>query len=96
MHFACHGECPKNRFIETPVGEPGLNYLCTDYKAFFTHVDNLMRIMAELLRCNRSRAKVMLVLAAEEAQLQKAFAKVGRNEPCPCGSGRTFKLCHAR
>jgi preprotein translocase subunit SecA len=22
------------------------------------------------------------------------YSKVGRNEPCPCGSGRKFKLCH--
>jgi len=39
---------------------------------------------------------VMLVLAAEEAQLQKAFAKAGRNDPCPCGGGRKFKHCHGR
>ena len=96
VRFACHGECPKNRFIETPDGEPGLNYLCAGYKAFFTHVDKPMRIMAELLRRNRAPAEVMLVLAAEETQLQKAFAKAGRNEPCPCGSGRKFKQCHGR
>ena len=96
MRFACHGECPKNRFIETPDGEPGLNYLCAGYIAFFAHVDNPMRIMAELLRRDRAPAEVMLVLAAEEAQLQKAFAKAGRNEPCPSGSGRKFKHCHVR
>src|SRR2546425_3180326 len=96
VRFACHGECPKNRFIETPDGEPGLNYLCAGYKAFFKHVDHPMRIMAELLRHNRAPAEVMLILAAEEAQLQKAFAKAGRNEPCPCGSGRKFKHCHGR
>ena len=96
VRFACNGECPKNRFIETPDGEPGLNYLCAGYKAFFTHVDKPMRIMAELLRCNRAPAEVMLVLAAEEAHLQKAFAKAGRNEPCPCGIGRKFKHCHGR
>jgi hypothetical protein len=45
-----------------------------------------MRIMSELLRCNRAPAEVMLVLAAQEAQLQKAFAKAGRK----------FKLCHGR
>jgi uncharacterized protein len=84
------------RFIETPDGEPGLNYLCEGYKAFFLHVDKPMRIMAELLRRNRAPAEVMLILAAEDAQLQKAFAKVGRNEPCPCGSGRKFKHCHGR
>jgi len=94
VRFACHGECPKNRFIETPDGEPGLNYLCAGYKAFFKHIDRPMRLMAELLRRDRAPAEVMLILAAEEAQLQKAFAKAGRNDPCPCGSGRKFKHCH--
>jgi sulfatase maturation enzyme AslB (radical SAM superfamily) len=84
------------RFIETPDGEPGLNYLCAGYKAFFHHVDKPMHIMAELLRRDRAPAEVMLVLAAEEAQVQKAYAKAGRNEPCPCGSGRKFKHCHGR
>jgi sulfatase maturation enzyme AslB (radical SAM superfamily) len=46
--IACHCECPKNRFLETPDGEPGLNYLCAVYKAFFLHVDKPMRNMAEL------------------------------------------------
>jgi uncharacterized protein len=47
VRFACHGECPKNRFIETPDGEPGVNYLCAGYEASFLHVDKPMRIMAE-------------------------------------------------
>lgn len=59
-----------------------------------THVDKPTRIIAELLQRNGALAEVMLVLAAEDAQLQAAFAKAGRNEPCPCGSGREFKQCH--
>ncbi len=50
VRFACHGGCPKDRFIATPAGEPGLNYLCAGFKAFFHHVDVPMRRMCELLR----------------------------------------------
>lgn len=96
VRFACHGECPKNRFLETPDGEPGLNYLCAGYKAFFIHIDRPMRIMAGLLRRGRAPAEVMRVLAAGEEQMRKAFARAGRNDPCPCGSGRKFKQCHDR
>ena len=96
VRFACHGGCPKDRFIETPDGEPGLNYLCAGYKVFFHHVDQPMRIMKELLKQNRAPAEIMRWYAAQDAQLQEAFAKAGRNDPCPCGSGKKFKQCHGR
>jgi len=91
VRFACHGGCPKNRFTTTPDGDPGLNYLCAGYKTFFNHVDRPMRIMSSLLRQNRAPADVTAVLEAEEAQ---RFADTGRNDPCPCGSGRKYKMCH--
>jgi len=59
VRFACHGECPKHRFLHTPSGEPGLNYLCAGYKRFFKHVGPSMRGMADLLRQNRAPAEIM-------------------------------------
>ncbi len=35
-------------------------------------------------------------VAADLAGLQQAFGPVGRNEPCPCGSGKKFKQCHGK
>jgi uncharacterized protein len=71
VRFACNGECPRNRFLETPDGEPGLNYLCAGYKAFFTHIDRPMRIMAALLRGGRHADEVMRILATTPPQLDQ-------------------------
>ncbi len=59
VRFVCNGGCPKDRILETPDGEPGLNVLCDGYKAFFTHVDRPMALMADLLRQQRSPAGIM-------------------------------------
>ena len=63
VRFACHGECPKHRFLLTPAGEPGLNYLCKGYKKFFSHIDEPMRMMASLLAQRRAPAEVMRWIA---------------------------------
>ena len=68
VRFACHGGCPKNRFIKTPGGEYGLNYLCAGYKAFFNHVDRPMKIMAALLRQERAPVEIMEIYAKEDAK----------------------------
>jgi len=57
--FACHGECPKNRFSAAPGGEPGLNYLCEGYKLFFAHITGPMEFMVRELRAGRAPANVM-------------------------------------
>ncbi len=94
VRFACHGGCPRNRFIQTPDGEEGLNYLCAGYKSFFTHVDRPMRLMAGLLRQRRYADEVMEILAGDEEITGPTVEKVGRNQPCPCGSGKKYKHCH--
>jgi uncharacterized protein len=89
VRFACNGECPKHRFISTPDGEPGLNYLCAGYKKFFHHIDPYMQTMGNLLRHQQPAAMIMEMLAREE----KPAEKVRRNDPCPCGSGKKYKKC---
>ena len=59
VRFACQGECPKNRFLRTPEGEPGLNYLCAAYKRFFHHANPALRGMAYLARQGRPPAEIM-------------------------------------
>jgi uncharacterized protein len=62
VRFACNGECPKHRFLTTPDGEPGLNYLCAGYKHFFKHIDPYMQFMAGELRAGQPPANVMRFL----------------------------------
>ncbi|HEY6955404.1 MAG TPA: anaerobic sulfatase maturase [Flavisolibacter sp.] len=59
VRFACNGECPKNRFIKTPAGQAGLNYLCAGYRAFFNHIDQPMRFMALKLRLNQAPSDIV-------------------------------------
>jgi uncharacterized protein len=78
----CNGGCPKYRFIRTPDGEPGLNYLCAGLKRFFLH----------------SRAPLARVVSLQRQpapEFGPPIAKAGRNDPCPCGSGLKYKKCCA-
>lgn len=65
VRFACHGECPKHRFLSTPDGEAGLNYLCAGYKRFFLHIDSPMRTMSALLGNQLAPAGIMTMPKAQ-------------------------------
>lgn len=86
----CHGGCPKDRIIAAPDGEGGLNYLCAGYRRFFTHAKPLLERMAALRWSGQPPENIMAVLRSDEAA---ARPNVGRNDPCPCGSGRKYKAC---
>lgn len=62
MEFACHGECPKNRFEKDKYGEPGLNYLCQGYYQYYTHVAPYMDFMKRELLAQRPPANIMNIL----------------------------------
>lgn len=62
IEFACHGECPKNRFEKDKYGEPGLNYLCQGYYQYYTHVAPYMDFMKRELLAQRPPANIMNVL----------------------------------
>lgn len=83
--------CPKNRFTPSPDGEPGLNHLCAGYKHFYDHSDEPMQTTCDLLREGRAPVEPARVLAARKAE---RYTGVGRNDPCPCGSGLTYQRCH--
>lgn len=59
--FACHGECPRNRFVSDIYGEPHHNYLCKGYHQFFSHVAKDMDIMKGELEAGRAPANVMYI-----------------------------------
>lgn len=63
--FACHGECPKNRFINDRYGNPGLNYLCAGYHKFFKHITPYMEFMKGELAAKRPPANVMNYIVSE-------------------------------
>lgn len=85
----CNGGCPKDRILRTPEGEAGLNYLCAGFKRFFTHC----RPFLEKLSALRNKETIQKQRPPRPAALPKTSPRIGRNDPCPCGSGRKYKKC---
>ncbi|MDP4088008.1 MAG: anaerobic sulfatase maturase [Bacillota bacterium] len=86
----CNGGCPKDRFAFAENGEPGLNYLCSGLKMFFAHAEKPIKQIIQLRKRGLTPAAVLAELRAEA---QARWKGIGRNDPCPCGSGRKAKQC---
>ena len=89
----CRGGCPKDRFGVAPDGEPGHNVLCAGYRRFFEHAGPLLARLDALARRGLPLATIVDQLRVEEAALEAPWRAAGRNDPCPCGSGRKYKHC---
>ena len=87
---------PEEPLHAQPGRRAGLNYLCEGYKDFFHHVDGPLKRMRALLSQGQPAAAVMPLLRREAAgqSAQEALRRSGRNQACPCGSGRKYKHCH--
>jgi len=86
----CNGGCPKDRFIYTPDGEPGLNYLCEGLKRFFVFSRPYLAKLASPKPAGEIPDHLRHVVGEFSNQ---AFPFAGRNDPCPCGSGKKYKKC---
>lgn len=89
VRFICNGGCPKNRILPTADGR-NLNYLCAGYKRFFSYIDPYMRDIAEVLK---RRQPLGLIKKRVFSVHKSIWSSVGRNDPCPCGSGKKYKKC---
>lgn len=85
----CNGGCPKDRLLRTPDGEAGLNYMCAGYKRFFTHCRPFLAELSAL----QHRETIREPTPAPVATRTQVHPRTGRNDPCPCGSGRKYKKC---
>jgi uncharacterized protein len=85
----CNGGCPKNRLLQAPEGDGALNYLCAGYKQFFRHCQPFVSAIAAVWQ---QQTREQRTPQARPAGTRIA-PKVGRNDPCPCGSGLKYKKC---
>ena len=89
----CNGGCPKDRFAHSSGGESGLNYLCPGYRRFYGHIRPYLERMAAIAAEGRPISAISDELALSERSERARWHSTGRNDLCPCGSGRKFKHC---
>jgi uncharacterized protein len=86
----CNGGCPKDRLMAAPDGGPPLNYLCSGLSRFYAYAGPPLQKVVQLMKEGRSFESIR---AEMRQDLLARWKGVGRNDPCPCGSGRKAKNC---
>ncbi len=89
----CSGGCLKDRFGRSPEGETGHNWLCTGLLSFYRYAVPLLTEAIRLSSLHVPGPQIRTRLIQAE---RSKYQGIGRNDPCPCGSGRKFKVCCAR
>jgi len=87
----CAGDCPKHR-IRGDLDETALSWLCQGWRRFYAHAIPRLEELADEIRRERAEARTRTAGRI----VTPGTAKVGRNTPCPCGSGRKYKNCCGR
>ena len=82
-------------FMEVINGFLGKNYtfdeLIKEFKS--EYLRNTLYSSATILYCSNAFSDVFDVISAPKVEHIKPDHKIGRNEPCPCGSGKKYKNC---
>ena len=89
VRFACHGGCPKDRFVATPDGEPGPQLPLRRLQGLLPPRRRADALHGRAARRGAAPSEIVQLYAAEDARR-------GRNDPCTCGSGRKWKHCHGQ
>jgi uncharacterized protein len=82
----CRGGCPKERGFDSK--DKRSNYFCEAYKIFFEHAHPHFKKLADKWKAAHGGGGPPVLPASNK--------KPGRNDPCPCGSGKKFKNCCGR
>ncbi len=90
----CWGGCTKDR-IRDPA-DNGSNHFCQSYMMFFEHADADLRQIAEQWTERQRKEEEEYRRQMTEQMIASSRQKVGRNDPCPCGSGKKYKKCCGR
>jgi uncharacterized protein len=103
----CRGECPRYRITNQGYAENALPYFCESFKTFFGsrygRLEQVTTSAGRMLgfpvpgghKTVAERTSVPLQRMPQRQPGAVATApRAGRNDPCPCGSGKKFKRCH--
>lgn len=84
----CYGGCPKDRIRDKQ--DQGVNHFCSAVNIFLSHADPVYRGLADAWVKKQAAAQQ---ISPTQPQTAQSVGKVGRNDPCPCGSNKKFKKC---